>query len=149
MTPCRCAGCVVHTTPGAWVPMAQLRNVFVLPGVPWLFKMMIDANKDLFTGPSISSATLFTHQGEGDLAAALTAVAEAHPGVNIGSYPNTTRGDARFTTKLCFDGRDAAALNAAVAATRAAIRTFDELPPAPPPVPPAATAGSAVPAAKL
>ena len=27
-------GCVVHTTPGAWVPLAQVHNVFILPGVP-------------------------------------------------------------------------------------------------------------------
>jgi hypothetical protein len=47
--------------------------------------------------------------------------------------PNTQRGDARFTTKLCFDGRDTDALAAAVAAARAAIKTFDELPPAPAP----------------
>ena len=127
------AGCVVHETPGAWVPLAQIRNVLILPGVPWLFKLMLDANKELFRGPALSSATLYTHAGEGDLAEALTAVADAHPGVTIGSYPNTQRGDARFTTQLCFDGRDADALAAAVAAARAAIRTFDDLPPAPAP----------------
>ena len=124
---------MVHETPGAWVPLAQLRNVLVLPGVPWLFKLMLDANKELFRGPALSCATLYTHAGEGDLAESLTCVADAHPGVAIGSYPNTTRGDARFTTKLCFDGRDAGALAAAVAAARAAIKTFDELPPAPAP----------------
>jgi molybdopterin-biosynthesis enzyme MoeA-like protein len=140
-----CLGCVVHATPGAWVPLAQVQNVFVLPGVPWLFKMMLDANKHLFTGPALSSATLYTHAGEGDLAAALTAVAEAHPGVSIGSYPNTTRGDSRFTTKLCFDSREGDALAAALAAARAAIRTFDELPP----LAAAAPAAPAAPAAKL
>ena len=131
------AGCVVHETPGAWVPLAQLRNVLILPGVPWLFKLMLDANKELFRGPALLSATLYTHAGEGDLAEALTLVAEAHTAVSIGSYPNTQRGDSRFTTKLCFDGRDAEAVAAAVAATKAAIRTFDTLPPAPP-VPPVA-----------
>jgi molybdopterin-biosynthesis enzyme MoeA-like protein len=130
----------VHLTPGAWVPLAQLGNVFVLPGVPWLFKLMLDANKGLFSGPALSSAALYTHAGEGDLAEALTAVADAHPGVSIGSYPNCTRGDSRYTTKLCFDGRNAEALAAAVAAARAAIRTFDELPPAPAPAPAPAAA---------
>ena len=93
---------------------------------------MVEANKELFSGPALSSATVYTHSGEGDLAAALTAVAEAHPSVSIGSYPNTTRGDRRFTTKLCFDSREPDALAAAVAAVRAAIKTFDELPAAPP-----------------
>jgi molybdopterin-biosynthesis enzyme MoeA-like protein len=133
---------VVHTTPGAWVPLAQLHNVFILPGVPWLFKLMLEGNKGLFAGPALSSAALFTHAGEGDLASALTAVADAHPAVAIGSYPNTTRGDSRYTTKLCFDSRDGGALAAAVDAARAVIRTFDDLPPAP-----AAPAAAAAPAA--
>ena len=111
----------------------SLSDWMILPGVPWLFKLMLDANKELFRGPALSSATLYTHAGEGDLAAALTRVAEAHASVSIGSYPNTQRGDTRFTTKLCFDGRDADAVAAAVAAARAAIKTFDTLPPAPAP----------------
>jgi molybdopterin-biosynthesis enzyme MoeA-like protein len=78
-------GCIVHDTPGAWVPLAQVSNVFILPGVPWLFKLMLDANKELFRGPALSCATLYTHAGEGDLADALTKVADAHPGVTIGS----------------------------------------------------------------
>ena len=122
------AGCIVHETPGSWVPLVQIQNVFVLPGVPWLYKQMLEANRHLFTGPQLLTRTLYTHSGEGDLAAALTAVAQSHLDVQIGSYPNTERGDKRYTTKLCFDGRDAAALDAAVAATRAAIATFDELP---------------------
>ncbi len=126
------AGCTVHDTTGSWVPLAQVRNVFILPGVPWLFKSMLEANKELFRGPELMTATLYTHAGEGDLAAALTAVAESHPSVSIGSYPNTTRGDSRFTTKLCFDGRDADALQAALTAARAAIKTFDDVPPPPP-----------------
>ena len=78
---------------------------------------MVEANKELFSGPALSSATVYTHSGEGDLAAALTAVAEAHPSVSIGSYPNTTRGDRRFTTKLlCFDSREPDALAAAKSA---------------------------------
>ena len=122
-------GCVVHDTPNSWVPLVQVANVYVLPGVPWLYKQMLEANRGLFTGPQLLTRTLYTHTGEGDLAAALTAVASDHSAVSIGSYPNTARGDASFATKLCFDGRDAGALEAAVNATRAVIATFDELPP--------------------
>jgi len=121
-------GCAVHETPGCWVPLAQVENVFVLPGIPWLFKQMMEANAGLFRGPQSSSARLYTHAGEGDLAASLGAVAAAHPEVSIGSYPNTVRGDVKeYTTKLTFDSRDVGELAAAVAAARAAIETFDEL----------------------
>jgi molybdopterin-biosynthesis enzyme MoeA-like protein len=123
------AGCIVHDTPNLWVPLVQCHNVFILPGVPWLYKQMLEANRHLFAGPQLLTATLYTTMGEGDLAAALTAVAQEHGGVQIGSYPNTDRGDKRFATKLCFDSRDGEALQAAVQATRSAIPTcFDELP---------------------
>lgn len=49
-----------------------MHNVYILPGVPWLFKQMLEANKTLFTGPLMTSAAVYTKSGEGDLAAALT-----------------------------------------------------------------------------
>lgn len=32
----------VYETPGLWVPLVQTKNVLILPGVPLLFKKMID-----------------------------------------------------------------------------------------------------------
>lgn len=123
-------GSTVHVTPNVWVPLAQLHNVLILPGVPWLYKSMLEANKELFKGPLMTTVTLYTARGEGDLAAALTDIANAHPLVSIGSYPNTSTSDQSvFKTKLCFDGRDKEALDAAVAAVREAIPTFETLPP--------------------
>lgn len=117
-------GCVVHET-GSWVPLVQIRNVYILPGIPWLFKQMLEANAGLFTGPSISSGTLFTHAGEGELAGALSAIAARHPGVSIGSYPNTQRGGEKaYTTKLTFDSREEEQLRSALAQAREAIATF-------------------------
>lgn len=120
------AGCTVHEIPGSWVPLCQVRNVYVLPGIPWLFRQMLEASKQLFSGSELLSESLYTHSGEGELAAALTEVADKHPLVSIGSYPNTDRADKRYTTKLCFDGRDAQALQAAMSDTRSVIATFDE-----------------------
>ena len=61
-------------------------------------------------------------------------VAAAHPAVNIGSYPNTAPGEGRgpgeepYKVKLAFTSRDGAALEAAVAAARVALRDVLELP---------------------
>lgn len=56
-------------------------------------------------------------------------VAKEHPGVSIGSYPNTASGGAEadtFKVKLAFTSRDAAALAAALEAAKAALpRTFE------------------------
>lgn len=40
----------VHETPGLWVPLVKTKNVMILPGVPLLFKRMIDNwfEKELF-----------------------------------------------------------------------------------------------------
>lgn len=125
------AGSEVHVTPGTWVPLAQVENVYILPGVPWLYKAMIEARcaAGAFTGPATTSAAVYTLTGEGDLAEALTAIARAHPAVAIGSYPNVaTSGVKTYSTKLCLDGRDAAAVAEALAAVRGAIATFDTLP---------------------
>ena len=118
----------MHETPKVWVPLAQLGNVLILPGIPHLFKSMVDANKGLFAGPLMSSAAVYTLRGEGDLAAALGEIAARHPAVSIGSYPNVSPAQEHYKTRLCFDSRDGAAIAAALAEVRAALPVFDSLP---------------------
>ncbi|KAI8466434.1 MAG: MoaB/Mog domain-containing protein [Monoraphidium minutum] len=112
-------------TPGLWVPLVVLERVHVLPGIPRLFQAMVGAHQDRFQGPLSSSQVLYTHMGEGDLADPLAEVAKAHPGVSIGSYPNTAaaagEGGGAYKVKLAFSSRDAAALAAAVGAARGAL----------------------------
>jgi len=50
------------------VPLVNLHGVYILPGIPRLFKAMIEANKDPFKGPANKSRTLYTNTVEGDLA---------------------------------------------------------------------------------
>jgi molybdopterin-biosynthesis enzyme MoeA-like protein len=87
----------------------------------------VSAHQERFTGPAIQSTTLYTMLGEGDVADPLRAVAAAHPAVAIGSYPNTgaTEPTSVFRVKLALTCRDADALAAAVAATRAALDVFE------------------------
>jgi molybdopterin-biosynthesis enzyme MoeA-like protein len=106
------------------VPMVRVDNVYILPGIPRLFQAMLAANTDRFQGPSFVLTTLFTQQGEGDIGEALRAIAEAHPTVQIGSYPKTTD-EQHYTTKLCFEGRDQADVAAAVVAAREAFELYD------------------------
>jgi molybdopterin-biosynthesis enzyme MoeA-like protein len=83
----------VHTTPGSWVPLVQVGNVYVLPGVPRLFERMVTLHEGLFGDPeAIPPRALHVHQiqrGEGDIAAELVAITEKHPGARIGSYPQS------------------------------------------------------------
>ena len=55
-------------TPDLWVPLVNLHGVYILPGIPRLFKSMVDMHKDRFKGPANKSRTLYTNTVEGDLA---------------------------------------------------------------------------------
>ena len=63
------------------------------------------------------SGTLRVDHPEGKVAGPLKAVAEAHPGVSIGSYPFSEEG--RHGTNLVARTEDAGALDAAMADLRA------------------------------
>jgi molybdopterin-biosynthesis enzyme MoeA-like protein len=125
--------CEVLFTPGLWVPLVVAGgNVHVLPGIPRLFRAMVEAHVGRFRGPASHAAELLTAQGEGDLAAPLAEVAAAHPSVRIGSYPNTDWDMQRpaaageWRVRLVFEGRDAAAVGAAAAAAREVIPTLPQ-----------------------
>ena len=55
-------------TDGLWVPLVNVQNVYVLPGIPRLFKQMLAAHQGRFNGPPFLSAVLYTNTPEGDLA---------------------------------------------------------------------------------
>mmetsp|Transcript_7152 Transcript_7152/g.12871 ORF Transcript_7152/g.12871 Transcript_7152/m.12871 type:complete len:287 (+) Transcript_7152:706-1566(+) len=87
--------CRLIFTPGLWVPICCVNeNVFVLPGVPWIFEKMLEANKAEWgsEGGGKHVETLYTDVLEGDLAEDLERIErEFGPDVEIGSYPNVNR----------------------------------------------------------
>jgi molybdopterin-biosynthesis enzyme MoeA-like protein len=90
---------VVYETPGLWVPLVKTKNVMILPGVPLLFKRMVDNwfEKELaeYTKRGdfiISPRTRFsvkTFWKESDLAEKLTQlqVLAKKFDIALGSYP--------------------------------------------------------------
>mgnify|MGYP003664027020 CR=1 FL=1 len=87
-------------------------NVYVMAGVPSVFQAMLDnVLPTLNTGVKILSGKVECPYGEGDIGDPLSAVAKAHPDVNIGSYPRFS-GD-KFSTEIVIRGRDRAAIEAA------------------------------------
>ncbi len=93
-------------------PVVAVNNVYVLPGVPVIFRRKFDAIAELFrTGPIFNRA-VYSIEGEGGIAAALDSVVAEFPTVAVGSYPQVEPGDHKV--KITFDGRDAAAVEGAV-----------------------------------
>lgn len=105
--------------PVSVAPGFVLGNVHVMAGVPAIFQAMLaSVIPDLVGGPPLLSQTLRVLQGEGDIAAGLTAIALSHADLSIGSYPFIQ--DGRHGTNLVVRGTDPARLDLAMAELRAA-----------------------------
>jgi molybdenum cofactor synthesis domain-containing protein len=92
--------------PLSQAPGFRIGNVFVLAGIPSVAQAMFAGIRDtLDAGPSIVSASVDVYLREGDIAAPLQAIADAHPDVEIGSYPFSREG--HFGANLVVRGVDA------------------------------------------
>lgn len=118
--------CLSASSSSVW-PAIVKENVWVLPGVPQIFAMKMPlVVAALGTGRGYVSLAVHTTLDEGNLKDHLDRIVAAHPGVDVGSYP--TWGDARYRTKLTFDGLDAAIVKAAHDALIACLGADDIVP---------------------
>ena len=96
-------------------PVLECDGVFMLPGVPQLFKMHLEAVLQQLPGKPGVLRQLFLSVGEADIAHALDAVARARPHVALGSYP--TWGEANdHRVRLTVEHESAAEVDAGVEA---------------------------------
>lgn len=104
----------VSKAPGFWIG-----NVIVMAGVPAIMQAMLDqVAPKLKTGRVMLSETVRADAREGDVGGPLGALAKAHPGVTIGSYPFADE-SGRPNTNLVVRSREAELLAAAVADVKA------------------------------
>jgi len=92
----------VSGAPGIWI-----ENVIVIAGVPSIMQAMLDeAASKLKTGVRMLTETIRADAREGDIGTELGEIANANPGVAIGSYPffDPTLGP---NTNVVLRGRDA------------------------------------------
>ena len=81
-------GAVMIPNPISVAPGFQIKNVFVLAGVPNIFQAMVEnIIKNLDFKISIKSRTITINKAEGDIAEKLSKIASLYPNVSIGSYP--------------------------------------------------------------
>ncbi|HEY4188470.1 MAG TPA: competence/damage-inducible protein A [Polyangia bacterium] len=96
----------------AW-PVVVMNNVWILPGVPKIFRKKFEAIHELFRGPEIHARAVYSFEPEGVIADALDAVVADFPTVAIGSYPHLDATD--YKVKITLDGRDRRAVDDATA----------------------------------
>jgi molybdenum cofactor synthesis domain-containing protein len=93
-------------------PVLQCRNVYILPGVPELFRKKFLGIRERFRVAPFFAKAIYTLEDEFDIAGDLRAIADANPLVAIGSYPNFS--SPEYKVKVTLESKDESALAAAV-----------------------------------
>jgi molybdenum cofactor synthesis domain-containing protein len=107
-------GARLLATPDVRWPTPLIGNVFILPGVPEIFRAKLDVVRAHLSGPSpFTSKAVFLRLDEAELTQALDQVVAKHPEVEVGSYPKWF--EPRYKTKVTFDGRNPEAVDRALA----------------------------------
>ncbi len=103
-------GSTISCDATSFVPVVQLGNVIVLPGVPSLMRQCFTRVADGIGGSPFFSGCILLDISESKIAQTLEAIQQAHPEVAIGSYPRFD--EAPYRVKVTVDGRDAALVRA-------------------------------------
>ncbi len=95
---------LLRTKAHPW-PTMVVDNVYVLPGVPEIFRLKMPLlRKDLDQGQRLFSQPVYTRCREGDIAALLEGIEARFPGVSVGSY--LAWDHAAYSVKVTFDSAD-------------------------------------------
>jgi molybdenum cofactor synthesis domain-containing protein len=95
-----------------WYPAIAVKELYLLPGVPSLFRMQFEVLAEHFRDAPFFLRAVYLSSGEVAITAALDAVVARHPAVQIGSYPRFDA-EADHRVKLTVEAREQAAVEAA------------------------------------
>jgi FAD synthetase len=94
-------------------PTILMRNVYVLPGVPEIFREKFDALRERFRDQPIHLRNVFVQIGEGTLADYLNGLLVEFPLLLLGSYPEFS--NPEYKVKVTLESRDSGYLEQALA----------------------------------
>jgi molybdenum cofactor synthesis domain-containing protein len=92
-------GAVLLHEPSLVIPVVLVRNIYVLPGEPTIFRRKFFAIRERFRRAPFFLRKVFTNQDEGEIASAL-AETEKRFAVVIGSYPRYDRADYKVMVTI-------------------------------------------------
>lgn len=89
------------------LPLLLFERIYIFPGIPQLFETCFEAVVENFRGAPYALKTVYLTSFENDIAHKISLIAEAHPEVEIGSYPKLQNPDYRvavtFESKISRD----------------------------------------------
>ena len=98
-------GSALETNEEVRWPTVRLHNVWLMPGIPQVFRMKIPVVvARVGRGRAFVSRAVYTKMDEGTLKPLIDRVVAAYADVDVGSYPKWN--DPTYATKLTFDGQD-------------------------------------------
>ncbi|HET8578723.1 MAG TPA: molybdopterin-binding protein [Methylomirabilota bacterium] len=102
-------------TDGALVfPAVVVRNIYILPGVPEIFRQKFEALRERFREAPFFLCSVFVNIGEGTLADHLNELLREHPQLLLGSYPEFS--NPEYKVKVTLESKDRDYLEAAITA---------------------------------
>ena len=100
------------TADGLVFPAVVMKNVYVLPGVPELFRLKFEGLKERFRDVPFYLASVFVSVGEGSLAEHLNGLLARHPEFLLGSYPEFS--NPEYKVKVTLESKDRAYMERAL-----------------------------------
>ena len=105
----------------------NIGNVYVMAGIPMVMQAMLSSlDGKLKSGPVVRSRSIRAYLGESQIAGVLGEIQDAHPDLDIGSYPFFR--DDRYGTTLVIRGIDNNSIDSAAAAVNSAVEAAGETP---------------------
>ena len=95
-------------------PAVVVRNIYILPGVPEIFRQKFEALRERFREAPFFLCSVFVSMGEGTLADHLNELLREHPQLLLGSYPEFS--NPEYKVKVTLESKDRDYLETAVAA---------------------------------
>jgi molybdenum cofactor synthesis domain-containing protein len=92
-------------------PTIQIRNIYVLPGIPEIFRAKVAAMKARFAVDPFFLRVIYTRAQESAIAEHLNATLGEFPELQLGSYPKL--GDPEYRVRVTLESKDQEYLNRA------------------------------------
>jgi FAD synthetase len=94
-------------------PIIHARNMYILPGIPEIFRNKFLAMKTRFAADPYFLRAIYTCAQESSIAEHLNATLDAFPAVQIGSYPKMS--DPEYRVRVTLESKDRAEVDQAFA----------------------------------
>jgi len=102
----------VHGDQPTW-PVIAMKNVYILPGIPEIFRRKFKSIRERFRGAPYFLKCVFTSDEEGRIAGELDRVVAAWPRVQVGSYPKLDHPE--YKVKVTLESKEQADVEQAAA----------------------------------